>query len=399
MEKKRVIIIGGGASGLMASIAAAQVGAAVTVLEQNEKPGKKICATGNGKCNFTNLQMPADAYHSENPGFEKNALEQFSVKDTVDFFSRLGLYPVNKNNGYLYPHSGQASSVAEVLCMEARSLGVKLKTNEYVEDICRENDIWKIKTRGWTYEGEAVILANGSRASAISGSDGSGYELAAKLGHDIVEPLPALTALKCKNKGFGGWAGVRTEGQVSLYADGEKLAKETGELQLTDYGVSGIPVFQISRYAIRALKNGKNVTLKINFLPDFSGEQLDTFLKKRKTDCPYKGKKEFLTGLFPDKLAKVLLAYGNLQEAIESYPLQVTGYLSFEQAQVCSGGVDTKQVNAYTMESRIHPGLYFAGELLDVDGKCGGYNLQWAWSSGYVAGQNAGNSGRKGTNI
>ena len=158
--------------------------------------------------------------------------------------------------------------------------------------------------------------------------------------------------------------------------------------------MSGIPVFQISRYAIRALKNGRNVTLKINFLPEFSREQLDAFLKKREADCPYKGKKEFLTGLFPDKLAKVLLAYGNLQEAIGNYPLQVTGYPSFEQAQVCSGGVDTKEVNAHTMESRLHPELYFAGELLDIDGKCGGYNLQWAWSSGYIAGRNAGRKGK-----
>ena len=394
MEKKRVVIIGGGASGLMASIAAAQNGAVVTVLEQNEKPGKKICATGNGKCNFTNLQVQKDAYRSENTGFEKDVLEQFSVKDTVDFFSRLGIYPVNKNNGYLYPHSGQAASVVEILCMEARSLGVKIKTNEHVECIYREADIWKIRTGGWIYEGEAVILANGSRASAISGSDGSGYVMASELGHKIVEPLPALTALKCKNKGFGGWAGVRTEGCIFLYADGEKIGEETGELQLTDYGVSGIPVFQISRYAIRALKNGRNVTLKINFLPEFSREQLDTFLKKREADCPYKGKKEFLTGLFPDKLAKVLLAYGNLQEAIGNYPLQVTGYPSFEQAQVCSGGVDTKEVNAHTMESRLHPELYFAGELLDIDGKCGGYNLQWAWSSGYIAGRNAGRKGK-----
>ena len=363
MEKKRVIVTGGGASGLMAAIAAAENGAAVTILEQNEKPGKKICATGNGKCNFTNIQVPSDAYRSENPGFEQAVLNQFPVEDTVKFFTRLGIYPVNKNGGYLYPHSGQAASVAEVLCMEARNLGI--------------------------YEGEAVILANGSKASAISGSDGSGYELAAALGHRLIEPLPALTALKCKNTGFSGWAGVRTEGRITLLVDGEKVTEETGELQLTDYGVSGIPVFQVSRYGIRALKQGKNVTLILNFLPEFSREQLKAFLKIRKENCPYKEKKDFLTGLFPDKLAKVLLLANDLEEAISSYPLKVTGYQSFEQAQVCSGGVDTTQVNARTLESTRNSGLYFAGELLDIDGKCGGYNLQWAWSSGYVAGVNA----------
>ena len=389
MDKKRVIVVGGGASGLMAAIAAAKNGAAVTIREQNEKPGKKICATGNGKYNFTNLQEQTGAYRSENPGFWQEALGQFSVEDTVSFFTRLGIYPVNKNNGYLYPHSGQAASVAEVLCMEARNLGVKIKTNQKVLGISKEQNVWKIQVEGWTYEGEAVILANGSKASAISGSDGSGYELAAALGHRVIEPLPALTALKCKNTGFSGWAGVRTEGKITLFADGEKITEETGEQQLTDYGVSGIPVFQISRYAIRALKEGRNVTLSLNFLPEFSREQLSAFLEKRRENCPYKGKKEFLTGLFPDKLAKVLLAAKDLEEAISCFSLKVTGYQSFEQAQVCSGGVDTREINEKTLESRKNPGLYFAGELLDVDGKCGGYNLQWAWSSGYVAGINA----------
>ncbi|MFR1591753.1 MAG: aminoacetone oxidase family FAD-binding enzyme, partial [Ruminococcus sp.] len=332
---------------------------------------------------------PSDAYRSENPGFEQAVLNQFPVEDTVKFFTRLGIYPVNKNGGYLYPHSGQAASVAEVLCMEARNLGVKIKTNQKVQRVFKEQDIWKVQVEGWIYEGEAVILANGSKASAISGSDGSGYELAAALGHRLIEPLPALTALKCRNTGFSGWAGVRTEGRITLLVDGEKVTEETGELQLTDYGVSGIPVFQVSRYGIRALKQGKNVTLILNFLPEFSREQLKAFLKIRKENCPYKGKKDFLTGLFPDKLAKVLLSANDLEEAISSYPLKVTGYQSFEQAQVCSGGVDTTQVNARTLESTRNSGLYFAGELLDIDGKCGGYNLQWAWSSGYVAGVNA----------
>lgn len=240
MEKKRVIVTGGGASGLMAAIAAAENGAAVTILEQNEKPGKKICATGNGKCNFTNIQVPSDAYRSENPGFEQAVLNQFPVEDTVKFFTRLGIYPVNKNGGYLYPHSGQAASVAEVLCMEARNLGVKIKTNQKVQRVFKEQDIWKVQVEGWIYEGEAVILSNGSKASAISGSDGSGYELATALGHRLIEPLPALTALKCRNTGFSGWAGVRTEGRITLLVDGKKVTEETGELQLTDYGVSGI---------------------------------------------------------------------------------------------------------------------------------------------------------------
>lgn len=389
MDKKRVIIVGAGASGLMAAITAAKKGAAVTILEQNEKPGKKICATGNGKCNFTNLTPQEDAYRGECPEFSKSALTQFSVEDTVGFFSRIGIYPINKNNGYLYPHSGQASSVVETLCMEARSLGVKIKTNEFVQDVFKAGKTWKVKTRSWEYESDAVILANGSKASPIAGADGSGYELARKLGHKVIEPLPALTALKCKNTGFSGWAGVRTEGTVTLYIDDVKKAEDTGELQLTDYGVSGIPVFQISRYGIRALEEGRKVALTLNFLPEFSEKQLHHFLEQRRTNCPYKGKKEILTGLFPEKLSKILLAAKDLEKAISCYPLKVTGYQPFEQAQVCSGGVSAREVNADTMESRKIQGLYFAGELLDIDGKCGGYNLQWAWSSGFVAGNYA----------
>ena len=188
---------------------------------------------------------------------------------------------------------------------------------------------------------------------------------------------------------MGALAGLRTYAKVSLYIDNREIACDSGELQFIKNGLSGIPVFQVSRYGIRALKQGKNVTLILNFLPEFSREQLKAFLKIRKENCPYKGKKNFLTGLFPDKLAKVLLSANDLEEAISSYPLKVTGYQSFEQAQVCSGGVDTTQVNARTLESTRNSGLYFAGELLDIDGKCGGYNLQWAWSSGYVAGVNA----------
>lgn len=391
MNKKQVIIVGGGASGLMAAIFAAQGGASVTVLEQNEKPGKKICATGNGKCNLTNLSQSAEAYRGTHPDFVKEAFSRFGVKETVDFFEKIGIYTTSRN-GYLYPHSGQAQSVVEVLCMKARSLGVKIKTNEQVTALMWENSQWKVLTRGWHYEGDAVILANGSKASAIAGSDGSGYELARSLGHKIVPVYPALTALKCKGKNFKVWAGVRAEGAVTLLLDGKPFKTEPGELQLTEYGVSGIPVFQLSTFAIRAIHEGKKVSLSINFLPEFSSEELKAFLTTRRENSPYKNEKELLVGLFPEKLIKVLTTCKDLPKAIREFPLEVTDGLPFAQAQVCSGGVDTAQVNPQTMESRLHKGLYFAGELLDIDGTCGGYNLQWAWSSGAAAGTHAAES-------
>lgn len=387
MDKKRIVVAGGGASGLMAAIAAARKGAAVTILEQNDRPGKKICATGNGKCNLTNIEMPLDAFRGTHPKFVQEALKQFSVQDTIRFFSGLGIYTVNRN-GYLYPHSGQAQSVVDVLCMEAKNLGVKIKTKEKVTGIYRE-DTWKVRTQGWSYEADAVILANGSKASNIAGSDGSGYALAKMLGHHVVKPLPALTALRCSGKTFASWAGVRIEGEVTLCINGIPLKSEKGELQLTGYGVSGIPVFQLSRYAIRALHENCDVSLLLDFLPEFPMESIPVFLENRRKNCPYKNEKELLIGLFPDKLIRVLTAQKDLVSAIKEFPLTVTDGMPFEQAQVCSGGVDTSEVEESTMESRLVPGIYFAGELLDIDGTCGGYNLQWAWSSGVCAGSHA----------
>ena len=364
--KKQVFVVGAGASGLMAAIQAAINGAAVTVLEQNDRPGRKICATGNGRCNMTNLNQDENAYRGSHPEFVKDALAQFPVEKTLEFF--------------------QAQSVVDVLTMKARSLKVKLKTNQTVTGVSFTDGQWKIHTDGWTYNGDAVILANGSRASSVAGSSESGYKIAESLGHHLIEPLPALTALKCKGNSFSGWSGVRTEGKITLYIDGIPAASQQGELQLTDYGVSGIPVFQISRYAIRAVHENKNAELSINFFPELNQKELEEYLEQRKTACPYKTEKELLIGLFPEKLIRVLCAQKDLIHGINDFRLPVKDSLSFEQAQVCSGGVDTSEVQSKTMESRLHKGLYFAGELLDIDGTCGGYNLQWAWSSGATAG-------------
>ena len=366
MKKRQVVITGAGASGLMAAIMAARKGAAVTVLEQNEKPGKKICATGNGRCNFSNLAKPDDAYRGEHPEFAEGALVQFSVEDTIEFFKEIGIYPLNRN-GYLYPRSNQAQSVVDVLCMEAASLGVKIKTNEQVTEIKTGTNgkNFQILTKGWHYDADALILANGSRASSVSGSDGSGYMLAESFQHRIVPVYPALTALKCKGSSFKAWAGVRTEGEISLFTDGKFCKSE------------------------HAVREGHKAELRINFMPELSEEELKKLLYARKKACPYKNEKELLVGLFPEKLIKILISQKQLVSAIREFPLEVQDGMSFSQAQVCSGGVDTSQVNSQTMESKLCRGLYFAGELLDIDGTCGGYNLQWAWSSGAVAGKNA----------
>lgn len=396
---RRVLVVGGGASGLMAAIAAARAGAQVTVLEQNERPAKKLCATGNGRCNLTNSDQNPQAYRGTHPEFCKSALAQLDVAATLRLFAELGIETVNKN-GYIYPRCEQAQAVAEVLCMEAAARKVKIKNNEKVVSLAKKEEApcWQVTTQTWTYEAEAVILAGGSRASGIAGADGSCYDLAAALGHRLVTPLPALTGLKCKGSFFGKWVGVRTHGRVTAYIEDKPQETQVGELQLTEYGVSGIPVFQVSRAVIRALAEGKKAALCLDFLPEYGRKEAEELLDVRRERCPYKTDRQLLVGLFPDKLIAVLCDLAKkrgtaLAHVCKNLHMEVTGGLPFARAQVCSGGVDTAQVNPDTMESRLHRGLYFAGELLDIDGMCGGYNLQWAWSSGACAGRHAAEDG------
>lgn len=401
MEKKRVCIVGGGAAGMMAAIIAAREGAAVTVLEHNEKTGKKILATGNGRCNLTNLYQAASCYHSQERNLAWEVLEQFDVQETIRFFSELGIYTKNKNGG-LYPSSMQASSVQELLEMEARYQKVKIKCREHVTGIQvlqeAAKPVFQVKTETWSYEADAVILACGSKASAIEGADGSGYTLAKSLGLKVIKPLPALVPLKGKGTYFTKWAGTRVEGKVILKAGAQILDTAEGELQLTDYGISGIPVFQLSSQTARLLDSGVPVSAELDFLPDFDEKGLEEFLKRRENACPYKTQRELLTGLLPKKLADVLSEGKNdrktLVQRIKRFAVEIKGTKAFDMAQVCSGGVSLTEINPKTMECRKIPGIYLAGELLDTDGICGGYNLQWAWSSGACAGYAA--SKRKG---
>lgn len=384
MKKKKVLIIGGGAAGMAAGIAAAGEGAEVTILEHGQVPGKKLLATGNGKCNLTNLNRRPDAYRGTDPEFVQPVLAQCPVPETIRFFSDLGLYTKNRN-GYLYPNSEQAAGVRELLLKELEHRKVKIKTNEEITSILPG---WQVSTKTWNYEGDAVIVCTGSCASSIEGADSSGYGLLQSLGHTLVKPLPALVPLVCRNTGFSKWAGVRIDGTVTLCLDQTPCKTEAGELQLTDYGVSGIPVFQLSRYAVRALEENCPVTLHLDFMPMFQEQELEAFFESRRRAFPYKNNRELLTTVFPEKLIPVLLK-GDLIRNCKSYDLTVTGSRPFAYAQTVSGGVSTGEVFPQNLESRLHRGLYFAGEVLDVDGACGGYNLQWAWSSGIIAGRNA----------
>lgn len=396
MEKKKVCIVGGGAAGMIAAIMAARNHAAVTVLEHNEKTGKKLLATGNGRCNLTNKKQEKICYHSEQPEILWNVLQNFSFEQTLDFFTEIGIYPVSKN-GYFYPSSMQASSVQELLEMEARFLKVKIKCQEHVKEIkiskTKESPKFSVITNTWQYLADAVILACGSCASEIDGADGSGYTLAKQLGLKIIEPLPALVPLKGKGNYFSRWSGTRIYGKIYLKSQQETLQTEEGELQLTDYGISGIPVFQLSALTAKLLQKQQSVILLIDFLPNFTKKNLEALFLKRKELCPYKTTKELCIGLIPKKLIEVVVDkkadISALTEKLKAFPMEIVGTKPFSNAQVCQGGVSLEEISPKTMECKKIPDLYLAGELLDADGICGGYNLQWAWSSGACAGKEA----------
>lgn len=402
---RHVAVIGGGAAGMMAAITAAREGVKVTILEHKDRIGKKILSTGNGRCNFTNTFQTPACYRSDNRDFAWNIIQKFNVEKTISFFKELGIYPKDRN-GYLYPYSDQAAAILEVLQIEIAKLDICVMTEINVLDIQPVKRGIRVTTDKKTITVDSVILACGSKAAPVTGSDGSGYQLAKLLGHRIVPVLPALVQLRCAEKFYKSISGVRVQGTVEIYADDISLASDTGEIQLTNYGISGIPVFQVSRYAAKAIYQKQSVTAVLNFMPDMNKDEFLSFLQERIILCPHKTLDEFFTGIFPKKLCELWIRLSRLPkemrvsdlsgEQLEKLVLliqhlrtHITETNAFEQAQICCGGVDTTEINPDTLESNYVPGIYFAGELLDVDGICGGYNLQWAWSSGFVAGKEA----------
>lgn len=400
-----VIIIGAGASGLMAAAAAASKGARVALLEHKDDIGKKILATGNGRCNFTNTDMSVNKFHGSK-ALIKNGLSQFNYADTIRFFKELGI-PAYDNAGYIYPNSRQAASVVAAFRMELMRLHVDVKTGINITDIKPADDRtgYCIQTDKGSFKSKRLIIACGLTASPKLGSDGSLFRQIEALGHHIQKPLPALCGFSCDGLNFKKITGVRCDAIVASVIDGQMTEQNTGELQLADYGISGIPVFQISSLMSRALDKGQRVEVIIDFLPAFSDDELNGYIKDRSiTTTDNRSLNEMLNGLLnnklllelihksgvsPDKKGRLLTDDDckSLTRSIKHTAVSVKKPRGVEFAQVCAGGICTKEIDVRTLESKIHPGLYFCGELLDVDGICGGYNLQWAWTSGYIAGE------------
>lgn len=401
-----IIVIGGGAAGLMAAVSAARAGAKTAVIEQKERVGKKILSTGNGKCNYTNKKQGIAYYRGEDPAFVLPAFEKFGFEQTIAFFQQLGIVPKEKN-GYYYPQSEQAASILDVLRMELSYQGVFVFTECHTKQILQKKKGFLLQTENKTFLAKKIIFATGLLAAPKTGSDGSAIPFIKAFGHRFSEIVPALTALQCKETFLKELAGVRTEANVTLLADSKTIVSDRGEVQFVQDAVSGIPVFQISRFAAKALKKKQKIQVRIDFLPWLSnGQEMELFLKRFTENARGKTAQEAMIGLFNKKLAAVLLKEANisLQEnasrisserikqlanLCRTFLVNVTDTRPFEHAQVCAGGVLTREINPHTMESLLVPGVYFAGEVIDIDGMCGGYNLQWAWSSGYAAGSSA----------
>lgn len=406
---KKIAIIGGGASGLVSAIAAARTNpqAQILIYEKKDSAGKKILATGNGRCNLTNKDMNASYFHSDNLSVVEEVLQKFGYEDTIAFFTSLGLLTKARGN-YVYPYSDQASTVLDLLKSELDRLHVKITTDVTVTGISPTSHGFTVLTDHQKQKADAVILACGGKANSKLGSDGSGYALAKQLGHTMVPVVPALVQLKVKNHPFAKAAGVRTDAVVTAICHGQPTASDHGELQLTAYGISGIPVFQISRYIAKSLYLKQDAKVNIDFLPAFTEEAFFEFLLKRRNGREQMTCADYLLGIFHQKLIPRFLEQARIRmhtltgdlsdtqikslvQVVKNNVVTIDTTNGFDNAQVCAGGISTEEITPDTMESRYVRHLYLAGELLDVDGICGGYNLQWAWATGYLAGTAAAN--------
>jgi hypothetical protein len=402
MTKQDVIIIGGGASGIFSALVAKEKNASVCLLERNPRVGKKILVTGNGRCNYTNVLATGEDYN--NKAFVTETFRQFSPAMTVEYFQNLGIVPKVEELGKTFPLSEQASSIVDVFLYRLQTLGIEVVCDALVQDLKQKNHVFTVTLQdGSVYTADNVILATGGRAMPGSGSDGVGYNLAKKLGHTITPVFPSLVKLKLESPYLKSLDGCKISGRVQLIHHQSVIQEEEGDILFTDYGISGPTILQLSRKANELLAKNEAVSLKIILIHSLTRMDLMKRFALAK-DVPL----DFsLIGLIHKRLISPLLKEagilkqntlvsaltpGEIHRIIDllfGWTIPVSGTKGFEDAQVTAGGIATAEINPATLESKKVPGLYFAGEIIDIDGRCGGYNLQWAWSSAYVAGTHA----------
>lgn len=400
-----IAVIGGGASGLIAAITARKAGKKVTILERKERILKKVLVTGNGRCNLTNARASISNYFGKNILLIENILNNFTPQNVMDFFYELGVICNEEERGKVYPLSGQASSVVDALRFEAEKLGIKIETEFYVRKIEKDGFKFKISSEDKRkIQANRVILSTGGQSYPELGSNGSGFQLAKDFGHSITKLSPAIVQLKTEKYQVKGLQGIKADTSVTAYGDNKKICTYNGELLFTDYGISGNVVFNISF----VMPLYKNVEFEIDFMKKFDYNELYELLRKRKKIMAHLTMENYFNGMINKKLGQFLSKMSGIEKlskpvkdlndneirklctSLKKYRINILETTGFKNAQVTAGGISLDEVNTDTLESKIIKGLYFSGEVLDVYGECGGFNLQWAWASGYIAGKNAG---------
>ena len=397
-----IAVIGAGAAGMIAAISAARENPALktAVIDAMPVVGKKILATGNGRCNLSNKNAASHEYRGKD--FAAFALKKYDVKFTLDFFKSLGLYTVTDSEGRIYPMSMTAASVSDALRLELVRLGITVITGERVKSVIKSGDFFVIDGR---LRAKKIIVACGGKASPSQGSDGSGFEILSSLGHKIIAPLPALVQLTSENKIVRSFKGMRAKGKMTLFAGDKKCGETQGEILFTEYGLSGIASMDAQRILCEHISKEK-CSVCIDFLPGMSEEEICSAIKKTAERDPKRKSENLLIGLLPKRIGQGLIKclyikndcpvceikeedFTRLSGLIKNFKVYISSYKGFENAQITRGGADVSEFNAETLESLKVKGLFCAGEVLDVDGACGGFNLQWAWSSGICAGISA----------
>ena len=399
-------VIGGGASGMMAALYASRA-ADVILYERQARLGRKLMATGNGRCNLSNRAASVRHYHGVDPGFTRPALERFGVDETLAFFRTLGLLTADEPDGKIYPFSDQANSVSDVLRLALEHSRAELRLGCEITELRREGSGFTVRYDGGEDRLDRVIVAAGGLAGGKLGGTGAGYDLLKSLGHRCTKLYPALVQLRTDNTWVRACKGIRAQAKVSLLQGDAVLALETGEVQFTDFGISGPCVFSLARAC--AGRNG--LTAALDLCPCLDAEEIREHLRARCERFPDLALEDLLTGLLHNRLGRTVLrslgfslaqCCGSLSGrdrsriagGIKDFRLPVLGPVDLSQAQVTAGGIATADFDPDTLESRLVPGLYATGEVLDIDGDCGGFNLQWAWSSGALAGTSACGEGK-----
>jgi predicted Rossmann fold flavoprotein len=404
MKMVDMIVVGAGAAGLVASITAARAGHKVTLLEQNNKIGKKILVSGNGKCNIDNKYISLSRFHGQNPDFIEKILKGYGVEIVEKFFTSIGLELIEGKEGKMFPMSLQASSVVELLEYEAKRAGVQILCDSTVTSISKEADTFTVETSQGTKTCKKLLLASGSTAAPQLGGSNSGYAFATKMGHTLIPRHPSLVQLCSEETWVKECTGVKVGGLAQLYANGEYITEKKGDLLFTNYGISGLAILDLSREVSTRLANYDFCELNLDLIPELSKEKLTNLLLNRLKEGSDKPLEIWLQGVLNKKLIHIIIEQskckvkterelnrkeiGKLVYTIKNLKLGINDTKGFKGAEVATGGINTTEVNPQTMESKLVPNLYFAGEILDVDGDRGGFNFHFAWVSGLRAGNN-----------